>query len=218
MNYKLAKAVDRAKSYVSQLVVEGSSYSSNIDLNKIWQLNDSYIVSPLGSGIIIIDQMLAHQRILYDGVIKSFESSSFSSQTLLFPIKMKFTPNRFSSLLDALPFMNKIGFNLKDNGENHVILESIPSEMLWGNENVIINQMIVDFQSMTKKEFSKEKALALSFSNQACIKHGDNLNNTEMNELVNKLFGTSEPFICPNGKSILIQIPLDEIEKKFTKK
>tara|TARA_B100001113_G_scaffold351937_1_gene352155 strand:- start:2018 stop:2362 length:345 start_codon:yes stop_codon:yes gene_type:complete len=114
--------------------------------------------------------------------------------------------------------MNKIGFNLKDNGNNHVILESIPSEMLWGNENAIINRMIDDFQSIIKKEFSKEKALALSFSNQACIKHGDNLSNTEMTELVNRLFGTSEPFICPNGKSILIQIPINEIEKKFTKK
>ena len=114
--------------------------------------------------------------------------------------------------------MNRIGFNMKKHDKNSVIIESIPSEMLWGNEIKIINQMLEDFKLMINKELSKEEAIALSFSNRACIKNGDSLSNSEMVELVNRLFGANEPFICPNGNVILIQISLNEIENKFNRK
>ena len=157
MNDKFTEAIDRAKSYVSKLAEEENNLPSNIDLNKIWQLNSRYIVSPIESAIVIIDQSLAHQRILYDGAIKSFNSSSFSSQTLLFPKKLKFESENFSDLLDALPYMNRIGFNMKKHDKNSVIIESIPSEMLWGNEIKIVNQMLEDFKLMINKELSKEE-------------------------------------------------------------
>ena len=218
MSERFVDAVDRAKSYVSKLASQKNNYSENIDINKIWQLNDTYIVSPVDSGIVIIDQMLAHQRILYEGAINfllNTSSSSPQSQTLLFPVKLKFLPNDYSNLLDALPFLNRIGFNLKKNETNYVVLESIPTDMLRGNEAEIIGKILKNFMSLIKDDLSKEKAIALSYSRHACIKHGDNLNDLEMVEIVNRLFGTKEPFICPIGKSSIIQIPVNEIKAKF---
>ena len=218
MSERFVDAVDRAKSYVSKLASQKNNYSENIDINKIWQLNDTYIVSPVDSGIVIIDQMLAHQRILYEGAINfllNTSSSSPQSQTLLFPVKLKFLPNDYSNLLDALPFLNRIGFNLKKNETNYVVLESIPTDMLRGNEAEIIGKILKNFMSLIKDDLSKEKAIALSYSRHACIKHGDNLNDVEMVEIVNRLFGTKEPFICPIGKSSIIKIPVNEIKAKF---
>ena len=218
MSERFVDAVDRAKSYVSKLASQKNNYSENIDINKIWQLNDTYIVSPVDSGIVIIDQMLAHQRILYEGAINfllNTSSSSPQSQTLLFPVKLKFLPNDYSNLLDALPFLNRIGFNLKKNETNYVVLESIPTDMLRGNEAEIIGKILKNFMSLIKDDLSKEKAIALSYSSHACIKHGDNLNDVEMVEIVNRLFGTKEPFICPIGKSSIVQIPVNEIKSKF---
>ena len=218
MSERFVDAVDRAKSYVSKLASQKNNYSENIDINKIWQLNDTYIVSPVDSGIVIIDQMLAHQRILYEGAINfllNTSSSSPQSQTLLFPVKLKFLPNDYSNLLDALPFLNRIGFNLKKNETNYVVLESIPTDMLRGNESEIIGKILKNFMSLIKDDLSKEKAIALSYSRHACIKHGDNLNDLEMVEIVNRLFGTKEPFICPIGKSSIVQIPVNEIKAKF---
>tara|TARA_B100001250_G_C19672960_1_gene732341 strand:- start:231 stop:887 length:657 start_codon:yes stop_codon:yes gene_type:complete len=218
MSERFVDAVDRAKSYVSKLASQKNNYSENIDINKIWQLNDTYIVSPVDSGIVIIDQMLAHQRILYEGAINfllNTSSSSPQSQTLLFPVKLKFLPNDYSNLLDALPFLNRIGFNLKKNETNYVVLESIPTDMLRGNEAEIIGKILKNFMSLIKDDLSKEKAIALSYSSHACIKHGDNLNDVEMVEIVNRLFGTKEPFTCPIGKSSIIQIPVNEIKAKF---
>ena len=162
--------------------------------------------------------MLAHQRILYEGAINFLLNTSSrppQSQTLLFPVKLKFLPNDYSNLLDALPFLNRIGFNLKKNETNYVVLESIPTDMLRGNEAEIIGKILKNFMSLIKDDLSKEKAIALSYSRHACIKHGDNLNDLEMVEIVNRLFGTKEPFICPIGKSSIVQIPVNEIKSKF---
>ena len=87
MNDKFIDAVDRAKLYVSKLASQKNDYSNSIDANKIWQLNNAYIVSPVKSGIVIIDQKLAHQRILYEKAISMLQNSSSNlplSQTILF--------------------------------------------------------------------------------------------------------------------------------------
>ena len=198
MTENFLDAVDRAKQYVSKLASQKNKYSDSIDINKIWQLNNTYIVSPVESGIVIIDQKLAHQRILYERAVSLLQNpfSSFSlSQTLLFPVELKFSSEDYSNLLDALPFLNRIGFDLIKNETDSVVLESIPTDMLRGNEAEIISKILKNFMSLIKNNMSKEKAIALSFSSQACIKHGDSLDDNEMVEVVNRLFGTKDPFI-----------------------
>ena len=218
MTENFLDAVDRAKQYVSKLASQKNNYSDNIDINKIWQLNNTYIVSPVESGIVIIDQKLAHQRILYERAVSLLQNPSTSfplSQTLLFPVELKFSSDDYYNLLDALPFLNRIGFDLIKNETDSVVLESIPTDMLRGNEAEIISKILKKFMSLIKNNMSKEKAIALSFSSQACIKHGDSLDDNEMVEIVNRLFGTKDPFICPQGRSSIIQIPINEIKEKF---
>ena len=218
MTEKFIDAVDRAKIYVSKLASQKNNYSNNIDINKIWQLNNTYIVSPIESGIVIIDQKLAHQRILYErakNLLQNPVANSPLSQTLLFPVELKFSSDDYSALLDVLPFLNRIGFDLIKNETDCVVLESIPTDMLRGNETEIISKILKNFMSLLKNNASKEKAIALSFSSQACIKHGDSLDDNEMVEIVNRLFGTKDPFICPQGRPSIVQIPINEIKAKF---
>ena len=218
MGERFTDAVDRAKSYVSKLAAQKNEYSENIDINKVWQLDNTYIVSPVDSGIVIVDQMLAHQRILYENALNFLVNTiqgAPSSQTLLFPVELKLSSGEYSGLLDALPYLNKIGFNLTKKESGGITLEAIPGDMLWGNEAEVINKILNSFISFGKKELSKEITVALCFSMHACIKHGDSLNDNEMIEIVNRLFGTEEPFVCPNGKPAIIQIPTNEIKSRF---
>ena len=218
MEEKFIDAVDRAKSYVSKLAAQKNDYFENIDINKVWQLDNTYIVSPVDSGIVIVDQMLAHQRILYENALNFLVNNiqgAPSSQTLLFPVELKLSSGEYSSLLEALPYLNKIGFNLTKKESGGITLEAIPGDMLWGNEAEVINKILNSFISFGKKELSKEITVALCFSMHACIKHGDSLNDNEMIEIVNRLFGTEEPFVCPNGKPAIIQIPTNEIISRF---
>ena len=218
MGERFTDAVDRAKSYVSKLAAQKNEYFENIDISKVWQLDNTYIVSPVDSGIVIVDQMLAHQRILYENALNFLVNTiqgAPSSQTLLFPVELKLSSGEYSGLLDALPYLNKIGFNLTKKESGGITLEAIPGDMLWGNEAEVINKILNSFISFGKKELSKEITVALCFSMHACIKHGDSLNDNEMIEIVNRLFGTEKPFVCPNGKPAIIQIPTNEIISRF---
>jgi DNA mismatch repair protein MutL len=89
--------------------------------------------------------------------------------------------------------------------------------MLRGNEAEVISKILNSLISLGKEESSKEKVVALSFSKYACIKHGDILIENEMIEIVNRLFGTKKPFVCPSGKSSIVQIPINEIISRFLK-
>ena len=90
--------VDRAKNYVSQLASRTDQDPSQVNLNNIWQVHSKYIVSPITSGLVIIDQHVAHERILFEEAMKSFDSNPMSAQTLLFPEVMEFSPDDFSVL------------------------------------------------------------------------------------------------------------------------
>ena len=208
-------AIDRAKSYASQLASRPEPNSGKVDLENIWQVHSKYIVSPISSGLVIIDQHVAHERVLFEEAMAAFDNNPMAGQTLLFPEVMEFSSDEFSVLLDVLPSLEKIGFRLKKSGSNSIMIEAIPSEMSWGNEKNIIKEMLDNFLENQKNYSSFQEALAASFSCNAAIKAGDVLNTQEMRELVNRLFGTKHPYYCPHGRPIIIQLSMDELDRRF---
>ena len=207
--------VDRAKNYVSQLASRTDQDPNQVNLNNIWQVHSKYIVSPITSGLVIIDQHVAHERILFEEAMKSFDSNPMSAQTLLFPEVMEFSPDDFSVLLDVLTYLEKMGFRMSQFGDNTIMVEAIPSEMSWGNEKLIIKEMLDNYLENQKEYSSFQEALAASFACKAAIKAGDVLNVDEMRELVNRLFGTKHPYYCPHGRPIIIQLSMEELDRRF---
>ncbi len=212
---KFQPAVERAKSYASRLASRPEPDTGRVDLENIWQVHSKYIVSPISSGLVIIDQHVAHERVLFEEAMAAFDSTPMAAQTLLFPEVMEFSPDDFSTLLDVLPYLEKMGFRMKEFGENTVMIEAIPSEMAWGNEKTIIREMLDNYLETQKKYASFQEALAASFSCNAAVKAGDVLNVDEMRELVNRLFGTKHPYYCPHGRPIIVQLSMDELDRRF---
>ena len=95
------------------------------------------------------------------------------------------------------------------------MIEAIPSEMAWGHEKSIIREMLDNYLETQKKYASFQEALAASFSCKAAVKAGDVLNTDEMRELVNRLFGTKHPYYCPHGRPIIVQLSMDELDRRF---
>ena len=215
LDIKFKPAIDRAKSYASQLASRPEPNSGKVDLENIWQVHSKYIVSPISSGLVIIDQHVAHERVLFEEAIAAFDNNPMSAQTLLFPEIIDFSPDEFSSLLDVLPYLEKMGFRMKEFGNNSIMIEAIPSEISWGNEKNIIKEMLDNFLGSQKEHSSFQEALAASFSCKAAVKAGDVLNVEEMRELVNRLFGTKHPYYCPHGRPIIIQLSMDELDRRF---
>ena len=87
--------------------------------------------------------------------------------------------------------------------------------MGWGNEKEIVKAMLDNYLQTQKEYSSFQEALAASFACKAAVKAGDALNSDEMRELVNRLFGTKHPYYCPHGRPIIIQLSIDELDRRF---
>ena len=207
--------IERAKDYVSRLVQKKEINQEPMIIENIWQVHKKYIISEINSGLVIIDQHVAHERVLYEDAIKAFETTGIASQTLLFSEKMEFSPDDFDNLFDVLPYLEKIGFKIKKETETSVRILAIPSGMGWGNERQVIREIIDHFLSEGKKYSSHKEGLAASFACKAAVKAGDLLNRDEMQELVNRLFLTEHPYYCPHGRPIIMQLSLEELDKRF---
>jgi len=207
--------LERAKEYASRLAESPTKSPETISTEHIWQIHKKYIISEINSGLVIIDQHVAHERVLYEEAIKAFESTSMASQTMLFPEVLEFSPDDFDGLLDVLPYLEKIGFRIKKENEKSIRIEAIPSEMSLGNERSVIREILDNFLKERKQYSSFQEGLAAMFACKAAIKAGDALTREEMQELVNRLFATEHPYYCPHGRPIIVQMSLDELDGRF---
>jgi len=207
--------LERAKDYASKLAGAPTDAPDTISTENIWQIHKKYIVSEINSGLVMIDQHVAHERVLYEEAIKAFESTSMASQTMLFPEVLEFSPDDFDGLLDVLPYLEKIGFKIRIQDETSIRIEAIPSEMALGNERTVIREILDNFLKEQKQYSSFQEGLAAMFACKAAIKAGDSLTREEMQELVNRLFATEHPYYCPHGRPIIVQMSLDELDGRF---
>ena len=207
--------LQRAKEYVSQLAETSLNNKDAISTENIWQVHKKYIISEINSGLVIIDQHVAHERVLYEEALEAFESTSMASQTLLFPETLSFSPDDFDALLDVLPYLEKIGFKIKKQDQGTIRIDAIPSEMSIGNEKNVIREILDNFLKDQKKYSSFQEGLAAMFACKAAVKAGDVLVKEEMKELVNRLFSTKHPYYCPHGRPIIVQMSLDELDGRF---
>ena len=205
--------IDRAKNYASNLV--SNNNSENFNIEKIWQVHKKYIISEINSGLVVIDQHVAHERVLYEECLAAFESKTMSSQTLLFSEELEFAKDEFDILLEIFPYLKQIGFKIKEGADSKIIVEAIPSDIRWGDEKRIIKEIIDEFISKRKTYSSYKEALAASFACKAAVKAGDIMENDEMVMLINRLFSTEHPYYCPHGRPIIFQLSLEELDKRF---
>tara|TARA_B100000989_G_scaffold288267_1_gene258789 strand:- start:13 stop:1788 length:1776 start_codon:yes stop_codon:yes gene_type:complete len=205
----------RAREYVSQLAEASKENENQISVENIWQIHKKYIISEINSGLVIIDQHVAHERVLYEEALEAFESTSMASQTLLFPETLVFSPDDFDGLLDVLPYLEKIGFKIKKQDQTSIRIEAIPSELSIGNEKNVIREILDNFLKDQKKYSSFQEGLAAMFACKAAVKAGDVLVKEEMQELVNRLFSTKHPYYCPHGRPIIVQLSLHELDGRF---
>jgi len=206
--------LQRAKEYVSNLA-DKKEEATAIEGSIMWQVHDKYIISQINSGLVIIDQHVAHERVLFEDALLAFDSTPLSAQTLLFPEILEFSTDEYSVLLDILPYLEKLGFRMKENGQNKILLEAIPSDMGWGNENSVIRDIIDHYVANREKSSSYVENLAASFACHAAVKAGDSLTIEEMQVLVNRLFATKHPYYCPHGRPIIVQLSLEELDQRF---
>ncbi|MCF7809158.1 MAG: DNA mismatch repair endonuclease MutL [Candidatus Marinimicrobia bacterium] len=181
----------------------------------IWQVHNKYILSQINNGIAIIDQHVAHERILYEEALKDLNDNQGTSQQLLFPETKEFSADDYELLVEIIPSLNLLGFRLREFGPKTVLIEAVPNGLRGGSEGVILKEIIDHYRENRVFDYSPAKRLAASYSCKAAVKAGDPLNVEEMRVLVDQLFATENPFYCPHGRPIIINLSIDELDKRF---
>jgi DNA mismatch repair protein MutL len=181
-----------------------------------WQLQERYILSAVRSGILVVDQQRAHERILYERFIRAIANNSASSQKLLFPETLELPAADSGIVTSLLENFNALGFDIQPFGKNTFVVNGIPS----GTESIgcarLLEGMLETFKLNDQELHLKPvENMARSMARQASVKPGQKLSPQEMHALVDELFACEMPSHAPDGKPAYINFPMDEFDRKF---
>ncbi|MFH0765088.1 MAG: DNA mismatch repair endonuclease MutL [Calditrichota bacterium] len=181
----------------------------------IWQIFDSYIISPLKTGLVFIDQHIAHERVLYERALNALEKSPLPSQQLLFPETFRVNAEDQPTIEEVLPLLREMGFEVQSFGPREYRILAAPAGLRIAGEKELLLGIIQDYVENASIEKDPRHRLAASFACRSAIKAGQALTSQEMQRLIEELFQTDDPEFCPHGRPIYHVLGLREIEKWF---
>lgn len=180
------------------------------------QLEGKYIIKPMASGILIVDQNKAHQRVLYEKFLKQFTIKSSVSQQLLFPVSLHFSRLEMVIIEDLKTDLEDAGFSFESTAEEQVILNGIPAIIPEAELKLVFEQLISDVENQVPEQnFSLADLMAKSIAKSLAIKTGQQLSAVEQMHLVDSLFACKESNLSPNGQLAYYIMGVNDIEKKF---
>jgi len=183
---------------------------------KFFQVNLSFIVTPVKSGIMIIDQQSAHERIFYEQYLSMLEKNSGSSQQLLFPETLELNPSDFSLVTELEKEIKAVGYAFEYFGEKAIVINGIPSLMNSDSGKEVFKGILDDYKkNYLEYKDSNTENLARSMATNSGIKRGKKLNTEEMKNLIDRLFGCKNPNYAPNGQLIYYILDNNRLEETF---
>lgn len=178
------------------------------------QLQGRYIVTTLSSGLAVIDQQRAHERVLYDRLTQSSHQAPQHSQTLLFPVNCQFTPADAELFGELLPDLREHGFAIDPVGQCTFVVSATPADMKESELQTTFDRILIDYKSSTLQKFNnRTQTLCASLARQMAVKAGTVLGQEEMQQLVADLFASPMPEMSPSGKKIITIVKPEEILK-----
>jgi DNA mismatch repair protein MutL len=182
------------------------------------QVHNRYIVSQIKSGVMVIDQQAAHERILYERFLLHLEDRKGASQQSLFPQTVTLSPNDYELAKSLLDDIKSLGFEVREFGKNTLVIEGIPVDLgsKTINETQLFEHLIEGYKnSQQELRLDKRDSLARSMARNSAIKTGTSLGQQEMNTLIEELFACKTPNFSISGKPVIQTIALSEIAQKF---
>ena len=181
-----------------------------------YQYKGRFILTSVKSGLMIIDQQRAHIRILYDRYLSQIASRKGASQGMLFPDIVQFSASEVPVLQSILEDLSYLGFELTDLGGGSYAINGVPAGIEGLRPTELVQNMVhTAIEKGCKVKEEVQSLLALSLAKAAAIVQGQVLSNEEMNNLVDGLLTSTSPNYTPDGKTALVVMKEDEIEKLF---
>ncbi len=186
-----------------------------------YQLHNQFILAPIKTGMIVIAQQAAHERILYENYLEILEKQKGVSQQQLFPQTLEFSVSDTAIIKELLKDLHGLGFEINEFGKNSFIIHGIPAELFNQDVQKLLEKLIEEYKQTegNKTEVNKIKGdiIAKTMARNLSIKSGAPLSNEEMTHIVDSLFACKMPYITPFGQPTLVTISMEELNKKLKK-
>lgn len=185
----------------------------------LWQLHDTYILTQILSGLVIIDQQMAHERILYEQAKACLKDGFGLSQQLLFPRTIEFSASEYALLEALMPDLAKLGFDIEPFGGNSVIVRGVPADISAGDERSVLDEIVDQYRAFERVEgLSGRENLARSMARRGAVRAGIPLSSREMRALIDQLFQCESPYVSPDGRPTMIRMSGNELRERFDRK
>ena len=182
----------------------------------LWQLHGRWLLSPVRSGLLVVDQRAAHERILYERALASMTSGMAPSQQLLFPFTVELGPADRALLAEILPDLRALGFDMEAPDRKPVLVRGVPADVTLGHERDVLDELLAQYrQNRDALHLGARDNLARSMAARSAIRPGHPLGPVEARSLVDQLFACADPFSDPAGRPTMTRMSSDEIERRF---
>ena len=185
-------------------------------VHRTYQIHKKYIVSPIKSGMVIIDQQRAHQRVLYEQFLTNMTVHQASSQQLLFPLNLYFSSTEINLITELQLSLINTGFVFEEINDDSVVISGLPVNVTESEVSILLEQLLSDLQDgIPESSFSQNDSIAKSMAKSLAVKTGTYLTEKEQENLVNGLFACKEPNVSPFHKPTFITMRVEDLDKKF---
>jgi DNA mismatch repair protein MutL len=187
------------------------------EVRPLGQLRDSFIVATDSSGLIVIDQHVAHERVLFEAYLRQKLAGKLDMQRLLMPVVVQLPPRQLVILDSIIPELARNGFEVEPFGPKTIAIKTAPAVL----KPAVVEKLLIELLDGLERETqvvnidALKRKIAASVSCHAAIKINTPLDETKMQWLVGELMKTDVPTVCPHGRPIILRYDLREIQKAF---
>lgn len=196
--------------------------AANVSAEKVnpntsyFQIHKKYIATHVKSGLMLVAQQSAHERILYEKFLNQISRRSGASQQALFPQTLKLNSADFSLIHDIQEELNAIGFEFSDFGNNSIVINGVPADLKSVNEKALFEGFIEQFKlNQSELSISNDENIARAIAKRSALKVGTTLSADEMSSIIDQLFACQSPNYSPDGKKTTFILELDKIDQFF---
>ncbi len=166
----------------------------------VMQVLGKYIVTQVKSGMLLINQNKAHQRVLFERYISTLKNKYGASQQFLFPQSIELSASDYGLVMELEEDIKNLGFVFNDFGQNTIVLNGIPADAPSGKEKELFEGLLESFKENQELDLNTQENLARALAKRSAIKEGSKLNSEEMNTIINELFACQTPEYSSDGK------------------
>jgi DNA mismatch repair protein MutL len=181
------------------------------------QFRDTFIIAIDDEGIAIIDQHVAHERVLFERVMERLTTGRVESQRLLVPLLMEMAPAAHQALTGRAAELERLGFDIETFGQSTIKVTAVPALLKTEDSSKALTALAEDLEGLDRGAQVQEalQRIAATTACHAAVKANDPLTYEKMAHILDELRATAYSTVCPHGRPVMLRLTRREIEKNF---